>query len=99
MTLSGNPSFLLDLEEQLAASRHEVEEARRQEIDLENRPSPSNVQHLAQLQQSTPGVFLLKIACKISRFVLEKWQLMASALVPVLLLLQRNCVQGMSSVT
>ena len=37
MTLSGNPSFSLDLEEQLAASRREIEEARRREIDLENR--------------------------------------------------------------
>ena len=36
-TLSGNPSFSLDLEEQLVASRCEIEEARRWEIDLENR--------------------------------------------------------------
>jgi hypothetical protein len=57
------------------------------------------VQHLTQLQQSTPGVFILKIACRISRFVLEKWQLMASAMVLVPLLLQRNCVQGMSFIT
>jgi hypothetical protein len=48
---------------------------------------PSNMQHLAQLQQSMLGVFLLKIACKISRFVPKKWQLMASAMVPVPLLL------------
>jgi hypothetical protein len=37
VTLSGNPSFSLDLEEQLAASCHEIEEARHQEIYLENR--------------------------------------------------------------
>ena len=37
MTLSDNPLFSLHLEEQLAASRHEIEEARRREIDLENR--------------------------------------------------------------
>ena len=37
MTLSDNPSFSLDLEEQLAASHHEIEEAHRREIDLENR--------------------------------------------------------------
>ena len=36
MTLSDNPLFSLDLEEQLAASRHEIEEARRREIDLES---------------------------------------------------------------
>ena len=36
MTLSGNPSFLLVLEEQLAASRREIEEASRREISLEN---------------------------------------------------------------
>ena len=30
------PSFSLDLEEQLAASRHEIKEACRWEIDLEN---------------------------------------------------------------
>ena len=36
MTLSDNPSFSLDLEEQLAPSHHQIEEARRQEIDLEN---------------------------------------------------------------
>ena len=36
-TLSDNPSFLLDLEEQLVASRREIEEAHRREIDLENR--------------------------------------------------------------
>ena len=36
-TLFGNPSFSLDLEEHLAASRHEIEEAHRREIDLENR--------------------------------------------------------------
>ena len=35
-TLSVNPSFSLDLEEQLATSRREIEEARRREIDLEN---------------------------------------------------------------
>jgi hypothetical protein len=57
------------------------------------------MQHLAQLQQSTLGVFLLKIAHSISQFVLEKWQLMASAMVPVLLLLQVDYVQGTSSVT
>ena len=37
MTLSDNPSFSLDLEEQLAASRRDIEEARRREIDLESR--------------------------------------------------------------
>jgi hypothetical protein len=37
VTLSNNPSFSLDLEEQLAASHREIEEARRQEIDLESR--------------------------------------------------------------
>jgi hypothetical protein len=57
------------------------------------------MQHLAQLQQSTLGVFLLKIAHRISQFVLEKWQLMASAMVSVLLLLQLDYVQGTSSVT
>ena len=36
MILSGNPSFSLDLKEQLAASRCEIEETHRQEIDLEN---------------------------------------------------------------
>jgi len=36
MTLSDNPSFSLDLEEQLAASHREIEEARRREIDLES---------------------------------------------------------------
>ena len=36
MTLSGNPSFSLNLEEQLVASHHEIEEAHRWEIDLEN---------------------------------------------------------------
>jgi hypothetical protein len=91
--------FSLDLEEQLAASRREIEEARHWEIDLEN--------HHETLQRATLGavaavnarVFLLKIACKISQFVPKKWQLMASAMVPVLLLLQRNCVQGTSFVT
>jgi len=34
--LSGNPSFSLDLEEQLVASCHEIKEVRRREI-LENR--------------------------------------------------------------
>ena len=37
MTLSGNLSFSLDLEEQLAASCREIEEAHHREIDLENR--------------------------------------------------------------
>ena len=37
MTLSSNPSFSLDLEEQLATSHREIKEARCQEIDLENR--------------------------------------------------------------
>jgi hypothetical protein len=37
LTLSGNPSFSLDLEEQLAASCREIEEAHRWEIDVENR--------------------------------------------------------------
>jgi hypothetical protein len=37
MTLSDNPLFSLDLEEQLAISRHEIKEARHREIDLENR--------------------------------------------------------------
>ena len=37
MTLSYNPLFLLDLEEQLAASRCEIKEARHGEINLENR--------------------------------------------------------------
>ena len=36
MTLFGNPSFSLDLEEQLAASHREIKEARRLEIDLES---------------------------------------------------------------
>ena len=36
MTLSDNPSFSLDLEEQLAASCCEIEEAHRQKIDLES---------------------------------------------------------------
>jgi hypothetical protein len=36
MTLSGNPSFSLDFEEQLATSRREIEEARHWEINLEN---------------------------------------------------------------
>ena len=36
MTLSDNPSFSLDIEEQLAASHREIEEARHREIDLEN---------------------------------------------------------------
>ena len=37
VTLSDNPSFSLDLEEQLAASWREIEEAHRLEIDLESR--------------------------------------------------------------
>ena len=37
VTLSDNPSFSLDLEEQLATSHREIEEARRREIDLESR--------------------------------------------------------------
>ena len=37
MTLSDNPSFSFDLKEQLATSHREIEEDRRQEIDLENR--------------------------------------------------------------
>ena len=37
MTLSGSPSFSFDLEEQLAASRCEIKEARHGEINLENR--------------------------------------------------------------
>ena len=45
MTLSGNPSFSLDLEEQLAASRREIEEAHHREIDLENRHE--TLQHVA----------------------------------------------------
>ena len=45
MILSGNPSFSLDLEQQLAASRRETEEARRREIDLENRHE--TLQHAA----------------------------------------------------
>jgi hypothetical protein len=36
VTLSGNPSFSLDLKKQLAASHRKIEEARRWEIDLEN---------------------------------------------------------------
>ena len=36
MTLSDNPPFSLDLEEQLAASCREIEEAHRREIDLES---------------------------------------------------------------
>ena len=36
MTLSGNPSFSLYLEEQLATFCREIEEAHRREIDLEN---------------------------------------------------------------
>ena len=36
MTLADNPSFSLDLEEQLVASRHEIEAARHREIDLES---------------------------------------------------------------
>jgi hypothetical protein len=37
VTLFGNPSFSLDLEEQLVASHHEIEESCHREIDLENR--------------------------------------------------------------
>jgi hypothetical protein len=44
------PSFSLDLEEQLAASHHEIEKARRREIDWRIAMRPSNLQHLAQLQ-------------------------------------------------
>ena len=47
MTLSDNPSFSLYLEEQLAASRCEIDEARRWEIDLEN--------HHETLQRATLG--------------------------------------------
>jgi hypothetical protein len=36
-TLSDNPSFSSDLEEQLTTSRREIEEVHRREIDLENR--------------------------------------------------------------
>jgi hypothetical protein len=45
VTLSCNPSFSLDLEEQLAASYCENEEAHRREIDLENRHQ--TLQHAA----------------------------------------------------
>jgi hypothetical protein len=37
VTLFDNPSFSLDLEEQLVASHREIKEARRREINLENR--------------------------------------------------------------
>jgi hypothetical protein len=44
MTLSGNPLFSLDLEEQLATSRREIEEAHHREIDLERIATrPSNM--------------------------------------------------------
>ena len=36
-TLFDNPSFSLDLEEQLGVSHHEIEEAHHWEIDLESR--------------------------------------------------------------
>ena len=48
MTLSNNPSFSLDLEEQLAASHREIEEARLREIDLEN--------HHETLQHAAIGI-------------------------------------------
>jgi hypothetical protein len=48
VTLSSNPSFSLDLEKQLAASRHKIEEALHREIDLEN--------HHETLQRATLGV-------------------------------------------
>ena len=48
MTLSDNPPFSLDLEEQLAASRREIKEAHCWEIDLES--------HHEILQQATQGV-------------------------------------------
>ena len=47
MTLFDDPSFSLDLEEQLAASRHNIEEAHHQEINLEN--------HHETLQRATLG--------------------------------------------
>ena len=64
MTLSGNLSFSLDLEEQLAASRHEIEEAHHWEIDLENRHET--------LQRAALGVVAavnargVSLECKIS---------------------------------
>ena len=48
MTLSGNPSFLLDLEEQLAASHRKIKAARHREIDLES--------HHEILQRAAHGV-------------------------------------------
>ena len=45
MTLFGNPSFSLDLEEQLATSHCKIEEAHCWEIDLENRHE--TLQHVA----------------------------------------------------
>jgi hypothetical protein len=76
----------------LAASRREIEEARRREIDLEN--------HHEILQRAALGAVVavnasgvsLENRYRISRFVPQKWQLMASAMVPVSLLLQRNYV-------
>ena len=50
MTLFDDPSFSLDLEEQLAASRREIEEARRWEIDLEN--------HHETLQRAALGALI-----------------------------------------
>jgi hypothetical protein len=45
VTLFGNPSFSLDLEEQLTASCRKIEEARRRDIDLENQHE--TLQHAA----------------------------------------------------
>jgi hypothetical protein len=45
VTLSGNPSFSLDLEERLTASCRKIEEARHREIDLENQHE--TLQHAA----------------------------------------------------
>jgi hypothetical protein len=83
MTLSDNPSFSLDLEEQLAASRREIEEAHCREIDLENRHE--TLRHVALGAVAAVNIrgVSLEDRLQISRFMPEKWQLMGSAMVPV----------------
>jgi len=59
VTLSDNPSFSLDLEEQLAASHHEIEEAHRREIDLESHHEIlQRAAHSAVAAVNTTGVSL-----------------------------------------
>ena len=87
MTLSDNPSFSLDIEEQLAASHREIEEAHHREIDLENHHETLRRASLGTVAVVNARGVSLEDCCRISWFVPEKWQLMASTMVPVPLLL------------